>query len=524
MVLFRVSFADRYREPAPGTSVFNFEKVDEDDAFELVDNKPVKKPSYGGGQRRQQQQQQQRWGPPSHHAGGRHGHDARGAQRGQQGGRPRMQWRDQQRERVLTESIEIQPEWQVLGDQIALPALNKLTTKVGEGEPLATVGSLPVYDRAADRVGPKLPAKLKEPVGTHANPVKTWEDVTMKKMAENDEGDVFISDLILTVIMTAPRSVYPWDIAIVKVNNKLFLDRRTGSSLEYITNGETAPDPLQEDKDNVNGIENLNAEATFVHQAFREQVLQSSKSHSIGDALPADLSNASTPASGYSYKRFDLGSIRLIVRCEIDGHVTVANNIQKLAVHSLNEFDPKWSGIDWRTKLETQRGAVLATELKNNATKMARWTAAALLAGVDIIKIGYVSRSSFKSSKAHQLLGTQTVKPRDFAAQMNLNMDNAWGITKALLTFCFEQTTDSSEGMLIQILVSSCRFSRYSTTYLSCIWCSCGQGYAETISSCDGTLSLTSFLLLKTHVIFDTCCFTLTTFICRKLYHFEGWK
>lgn len=113
---------------------------------------------------------------------------------------------------------------------------------------------------------------------------------------------------------------------------------------------------------------------------------------------------------------------------------------------------------------------------------MARWTAAALLSGVDIIKLGYISRSSFKSSKAHQLLGTQTVKPRDFAAQMNLNMDNAWGITKALLTFCFDQTENSSQGMFFVFI----RASRYSTTYLSCIWCSCGQGYAETTSSCDG--------------------------------------
>jgi hypothetical protein len=70
------------------------------------------------------------------------------------------------------------------------------------------------------------------------------------------------------------------------------------------------------------------------------------------------------------------------------------------------------------------------------------------LGGVDIIKLGYISRTSFKSSKAHQLLGTQAVKPKDFAAQMNLNMDNAWGIAKALLTFCFDNTEGSPEGML----------------------------------------------------------------------------
>ena len=46
--------------------------------------------------------------------------------------------------------------------------------------------------------------------------------------------------------------------------------------------------------------------------------------------------------------------------------------------------------MDWRAKLDTQRGAVLATELKNNSCKIAKWTASALLAGSDIIKFGYV--------------------------------------------------------------------------------------------------------------------------------------
>eukprot|EP00889_Picochlorum_renovo_P002885 jgi/Picre1/29915/NNA_005294.t1 len=443
-------YSGRYREPAPGTSVFNFEKADEDEAFELVDNKPVKK-SFGGPQRRPQNQQ--RWvQQPAHHGGGRGGqHDGGRGGRGWHGGRGRPQWRDQQRERVLSESIDVRPDWQVLGDQILLPALGKMSTKVDEGESLVSVGSLPTYDRAADRVGPKLPAKVKEPSGAHAYPLKIWDDPVMKKMAENDEADVFVSDLILTVIMTAPRSLFPWDIAILKKKNKMYLDRRTGSSLEYITNGETAPDPLVEDKENVNGIENLKAESTHVHQAFREQVLQRKKGHDLGEPLPSELEGAATPSAGYIYKRFDLGNIRLIVRCEIDGCMTVANNLQTVAVHALNEFDPKWSGIDWRTKLDTQRGAVLATELKNNATKIARWTAAALLGGVDIIKLGYISRTSFKSSKAHQLLGTQAVKPKDFAAQMNLNMDNAWGIAKALLTFCFDNTEGSPEGQYIMM-------------------------------------------------------------------------
>ncbi|RMZ53044.1 hypothetical protein APUTEX25_001163, partial [Auxenochlorella protothecoides] len=113
-------------------------------------------------------------------------------------------------------------------------------------------------------------------------------------------------------------------------------------------------------------------------------------------------------------------------------------------------FDPKWSGIDWRSKLENQRGAALATELKNNAAKVAKWTAAALMAGVDVIKLGYVTRASPKSSEAHLLLGTQSVKPADFAAQMNLSMDNAWGIVRALLELCYDTMEEDGTYLLVR--------------------------------------------------------------------------
>lgn len=45
-------------------------------------------------------------------------------------------------------------------------------------------------------------------------------------------------------------------------------------------------------------------------------------------------------------------------------------------------------GVDWRSKLDTQRGAVLATELKNNSCKLAKWTVCSMLAGSDTIKFG----------------------------------------------------------------------------------------------------------------------------------------
>lgn len=448
--------ADRYREPAPGTSIFNFEKVDEDEAFELVDNKPIKKPSSGPQRRPPFQQQQNRWGQnqggrgdgPGGAAGGRGSGPHQGRGRGQQqGGFQRPQWRDQQRQTNYTASIDIRPEWVVLGDQIALSALHKLSTRPGEPEELAAVGALAHYDRAADRVTPKFSAKIRR-VGNPTRAPALAQDPVIRRLAAEGAGEVFMSDALLTVLMTAPRSVYAWDVLIVRRDGKLFFDRRPGSTLEYLTNGETAPDPIAEDRDAVNGVQQLSVEATAVNQAFREQVLSGSAApHPLGDPLPSELANAGTPPPGYRYRRWDLGGTSLVVRCEVDACMKVGDAVQSVAVHALNEFDPRWSGVDWRQKLENQRGAVLATELKNNAAKMSRWTAAALVGGIDVIKLGYVSRSSMRDAAAHVLLGTQAVKPKDFAAQMNLNMDNAWGIVRALVDLCVEKMEADGEYM-----------------------------------------------------------------------------
>lgn len=62
-----------------------------------------------------------------------------------------------------------------------------------------------------------------------------------------------------------------------------------------LQNGETAPDPLPEEKDNINGLQQLSVEATSVNQAFREQVLPADgERHQLKEACPADLGPAGT--------------------------------------------------------------------------------------------------------------------------------------------------------------------------------------------------------------------------------------
>jgi len=104
---------------------------------------------------------------------------------------------------------------------------------------------------------------------------------------------------------------------------------------------------------------------------------------------------------------------------------------------ALNEFDNKaqgsGGGLDWRNKLWSQRGAVIATEMKNNSGKLARWTTQAILAKADAMKLGFVSRANPRSNVGHLVLGVVGYKPREFASQMNLNLGNGWGIVRTIV-------------------------------------------------------------------------------------------
>lgn len=94
----------------------------------------------------------------------------------------------------------------------------------------------------------------------------------------------------------------------------------------------------------------------------------------------------------------------------------------------------------WKKILESQRGSVLANELKNNSFKLGRWTAEAILSGCDVMKIGYVTRRSAKESNAHSVLGVQAYHTDSFAEQIGLTRNNAFGILRSIidLTMSFE--------------------------------------------------------------------------------------
>ncbi len=49
-----------------------------------------------------------------------------------------------------------------------------------------------------------------------------------------------------------------------------------------------------------------------------------------------------------------------------------------------------------------------------------------------------MSRVHFRDSAKHAILGTQQFKPREFADQTNLNLDNAWGVLRCIIDTCMK--------------------------------------------------------------------------------------
>ena len=489
------SFPDQQIYGAGTSSLFAIQVAEDESSFSIVDNtRPSTKTrgfGRGGGtvfRGRGQRGQPQRGGQ---RGGYQRAGQGRGGQqnqyydnRGGRGGRGRrFGWRDYDKpQRNRDASVNIRSDWS-MKEEIDFNRLTKLNLETSEGEDVDSYGFLYYYDRAYDKPPVKNTERRLQHLDRAAYNVTTSHDPVIQQLAEQDEATIFATSDILSMLMCATRSVYSWDIVIAKHGNKIFLDKRPDSSIDMVTVNENAADaPLEADSantpnqqqtgvkpDSINTPSNLATEATIINHNFVLQTVIENPNAKVELPHENPFYNSSEEteplaSKAYKYRRFDLSlekddePLHLIVRTELDA--VIKNNIsgedQYLIVKALNEFDHKAQGsggaLDWRSKLASQRGAVVATEMKNNSCKLARWTTQAILAKADQMKLGFVSRSNPKSSANHVVLGVMGYKPREFAGQMNLAYSNGWGIVRTIIDLV-RGMDDGSSGDKKYVLV-----------------------------------------------------------------------
>lgn len=295
-------------------------------------------------------------------------------------------------------------------EEIDFVRLAKLNLDTDDGEDIDSYGFLYYYDRSFDKQPVKNTERKLLVTDRAAYNVTTSHDPIIQELAEKNEATIFATDDILSMLMCAPRSVYPWDIVILKQGDKVFLDKRDNANLDMITVNENAADAPMDasegNKDSINQPGALSDEATYINHNFPNQTLIESETQRVEMPHQNPFYNSSEetlpPASkAYKYRRFDLSlndeePVNLIVRAELDAvqKNAISGEDQFLTIKALNEFDHKAQGsggaLDWRNKLVSQRGAVVATEMKNNSCKLARWTVQSIIAKADMMKLGYV--------------------------------------------------------------------------------------------------------------------------------------
>lgn len=325
------------------------------------------------------------------------------------------------------------------------------------------------YNDSYDKITTRSAVSLKRYETKEFYPVTTVDDPVIEKLAIEDTGNVFATDAILAHLMASPRSIYPWDIVIQKLpNGTIFLDKRDSSRFDFLTVNETSNNPpvkSDDDPEGMNAPERLSLEATTINQNFSQQILKSAKTFRKQFDLPNPFfddeeEDGMEPASvAYRYRRFTFpnSDIKLVVRTELHGIVkkrkpgsSSGGDEQYMTAFALNELDSSAGGnntpnnnnnnvLNWRKNIDSQRGAVIATEIKNNSCKLAKWTAQSMLAGADQMKIGFVSRVAPKNSYDHAILATQFSRPKDFAMQITLSEKNMWGIVSTLVELVQKQ-------------------------------------------------------------------------------------
>lgn len=374
-----------------------------------------------------------------------------------------------QPQRTREPSVVAGPDWEQV-EELAFSRLAKLRLEVNAGEDISSYGTLYEYDRTYDRISSVRFEKPLQPKDRVRYNITTSDDPIIQEIAskpaeplhENSTeppSRIFTTDSILALLMCAPRSLYPWDIVITRDSSgNIFFDKRDGGAFDFVTVNENAKDPPAElevkegevNKDkaaHLNTPGNLSLEATFINQNFAFQVVNENKKYQMSNGANPFYDESSEKeqlaSCGYKYRKFDLSTpgddVELIVRTEIDATLaptTKGSPIQYITIKTLNEFDSRVQGAggapDWRAKLDSQRGAVVATEMKNNGSKLARFAVQSILANADIMKMGYISRANARDASRHVILGTQSYKPKEFAAQINVNFANGWGIVRTI--------------------------------------------------------------------------------------------
>jgi len=351
---------------------------------------------------------------------------------------PRYNNRVQVTRTKFKDNTNVQSDWNYILD-VNNTNFNKMPVNNVKVADIATVGSIGEYDKAWEG---KLSQNKKNAPFTLPNTISfntgPRNDKFLLDLIEKERGTesltIYTTDVLLSAVLTTKNSVFPWDVTVTKEGNQIFLEQSEKNKLNYIdiltVNENTAKDLPEDEKD----LLKLCIESTNVNKKFVEL---STKGTETKDFSSGNASQSEVPdRKAYRYRRWTLDNkINIVVRSEIDAFVKEGNETQFVKVCALNECQ---SQSDWKQHYETNRGALISSELRTNLSKVCRWLCQAFLAECNTFKIGFVTKPNPKEAK-HTVLTVEDMTTVNLSNTVSFRIKDNWSIIKTVADLISKQ-------------------------------------------------------------------------------------
>ncbi|KAL0211510.1 hypothetical protein P9112_009808 [Eukaryota sp. TZLM1-RC] len=347
---------------------------------------------------------------------------------------------------AVLRSLAVDPDvsWELL-QEYSLTNLGKTnlpeSVKI-ESTNVGDYGSLRIYDKSFDTVTSRTKRSLVGDSIAPPNPTAS-KDPVFAEMAASGKANVFATSDVLTSLMTAPRSVISFDVAVVKKNGCYWLDKRSDAIMfEGVSIDENSTTAPFKDKGPDSPLE-LFKEVNSVCNLVRDELLVSVPD-SVPDleSPPSELSIPDNVSYGFRYKIFELPSgFRLALRLPLNGLLQGSDgSLEHLYVRTLYEWFEQ-SGLNgWKHRVDKKKGAILAEELHANTTQMGKWALEGILADISMVQLAFVSRVA---DTAPDLLSTMYGTNKGILQQLNLSLSNCWANVMVLL----DEISRQSDGI-----------------------------------------------------------------------------
>ena len=293
--------------------------------------------------------------------------------------------------------------------------------------------------------------------------ISTLDD---KRLRDAEFANVYVTDKILSVIMTCVYNSHPWHLKIRKVGENIYIDKMDNSEIDLITVNESDNTPSDEDDRNINGYKSLAIEATLINEFIKEQMidldgqcLKATGVNPVGDEEKQQ--EEQIEHLGYKYRLWTVDDINVLVRCQVHSFIPNDNedddeseneekenkeddeeipNVEWVNIYALNEYDTN----SYLSKESNALPLLLKKELQTNHLKLTKWGVNCYLGGVNKMKVGFVTRKNLKENNAHIISGFYDLNADDLLKITNFNKEIAWGIFKEIIEIIRRHKNDGA--------------------------------------------------------------------------------